>query len=128
MGKIEFFALSALFNLRAEKFFPSYLSLVPLSHYFTPSRWKWTKFSEQYKIKGILSDIFHSMIVFYKLKQSLTDTFEIKWSWHLKYTDQWHVPPALFVWLVLLVATTKKHSKKQALIVGTKQTMLGPML
>ncbi len=33
-----------------------------------------------------------------------------------------HILPALFVWLVLLVATAKSHSEKQALVVGTKQS------
>ncbi len=35
---------------------------------------------------------------------------------------QWHVPPALLVWLVLLVAAICKHSEKQALLAGTKQS------
>ncbi len=34
----------------------------------------------------------------------------------------WHVPPALFAWLALLVPPTKTHPEKQVLVRGTKQS------
>jgi hypothetical protein len=35
-----------------------------------------------------------------------------------RFTDYWHVPPALFVWLVLLVAAAKMPVEKAALVPG----------
>ncbi len=38
-------------------------------------------------------------------------------------TDQWYIPPALFVLLVLLVAAAKNPLEEQVLVAGMRQNL-----
>ncbi len=66
----------------------------------------------------MIDKVFHANLIFLIKHKMLGNSIAIQEI----YTDKWHLLPALFVWLVLLVTAAKTSLEEAGQVAGTYKT------